>query len=1005
MNQRQWTESSNAQARSIHHNSSMFQLLFERSADAIFLFDPRGQVFVDCNEAAVQMMRAQSKQQLLQVHPAELSPKFQPDGRSSREKTPEMTRLALEKGSHRFEWTARRFDGVEFPVEVLITPIQTGENPLMATVCRDISERRAAEAALRESEARFRLLFERSADAMSLLDPQVGRFIKSNEAVARQVGAPGVEALGQATLVEISPERQPDGRFSKEKAEEMVQLALARGSHRFEWMSRRYDGSELPIEIVLTAIPFGERPLLFAVSRDISARKTAERKILELNMSLEQRVTQRTWELLRANEQLTVAEQQSRKRAAQFEKHRDVLLDLAQLNKSDFRQALARICAMAASTLEVARVSYWSVIEDSSAIVCEHLYLLATQKPDEKTRGVRLAAGACPAYFEALAAKRPIVANRVLEHPATMGLGDSYLKPLGISSMLDAPVWVRGEVVGVLCHEHIGPARDWSAEEIDFASDVAAMVSLAIEESQRAESESRLRESEEKFRALFEASSQGVILHDEEKMLEVNPACVRILGFNGPEEMLGKHPADTSAPIQPNGERADVLARRHIAECIRDGSARFEWVARNSRGGEVPIEVLLTRIQWGGRQLIQAVFNDISERKRAETELRESERRLRESEARFSVAFQTSPVFITISQLDDGRYVLANEAFLKWTGYRLEEVLRRDSRELCLWADPGDRDLFWEELRRAGSIRERECRVRSRDGRVFTMLLSADIIEINGVQHLLTVGLDITQRKQAEAELLKTLQREKELGQLRSNFVSMVSHEFRTPLGIIQSSAEILDDYLDQLEPAERKEHLQSIQKNTRRMAALMEEVLLLGSFDAGKMEFKPERMDPRQFLRRLVDEVHSVTNRRCPIELSLGNLPAETRADERLLRHIFTNLLTNAVKYSEPGRPVHFEFDCNGTEMISRIRDRGIGIPEGDREWLFNPFHRGRNVGERPGTGLGLVIVKRCVDLHGGQIQVESKSGEGTTITLRLPRLPAATAANAPAIKNGEQR
>ena len=105
---------------------------------------------------------------------------------------------------------------------------------------------------------------------------------------------------------------------------------------------------------------------------------------------------------------------------------------------------------------------------------------------------------------------------------------------------------------------------------------------------------------------------------------------------------------------------------------------------------------------------------------------------------------------------------------------------------------------------------------------------------------MLVIGLDITQRKQAEAELHRTLAREKELGQLRSNFVSMVSHEFRTPLGIIQSSAEILEDYLDQLEPAERKEHLQSIRKNTRRMASLMEEVLLIGSLEAGKMEFKP---------------------------------------------------------------------------------------------------------------------------------------------------------------------
>jgi len=221
---------------------------------------------------------------------------------------------------------------------------------------------------------------------------------------------------------------------------------------------------------------------------------------------------------------------------------------------------------------------------------------------------------------------------------------------------------------------------------------------------------------------------------------------------------------------------------------------------------------------------------------------------------------------------------------------------------------------------------------------------------------------------------------------LRSDFVSMVSHEFRTPLGIIQSSAEILEDYLEQLEPAEREDHLQSIRKNTCRMAATMEELLLIGSFDAGKMEFKPAALDLRAFARSLAEEVLSATHRRCPIELSLSEMPSEIQADERLLRYIFTNLLANAVKYSDVGRVVRFEVGRTETEIACVVRDEGIGIPAADREWLFTPFHRGHNVGDRSGTGLGLVIVKRCVDLHGGKINVESKFGEGTSVTVMLP-------------------
>ena len=188
-------------------------------------------------------------------------------------------------------------------------------------------------------------------------------------------------------------------------------------------------------------------------------------------------------------------------------------------------------------------------------------------------------------------------------------------------------------------------------------------------------------------------------------------------------------------------------------------------------------------------------------------------------------------------------------------------------------------------------MREVECQLRSWRGSVHTIVQSADIIEINREPHMLVIGLDVTQRKHAEAELLRTLAREQELGQLRSHFVSMVSHEFRTPLGIIESSAEILKDYLDQLGPAEREEHLQSISKNTRRMAGLMEEALLVGSLDAGKAELEPEALDLRTFTRRLADEVLSATDRRWPIELSLENIPSRNTGRRALAAPHFHEL------------------------------------------------------------------------------------------------------------------
>jgi signal transduction histidine kinase len=246
--------------------------------------------------------------------------------------------------------------------------------------------------------------------------------------------------------------------------------------------------------------------------------------------------------------------------------------------------------------------------------------------------------------------------------------------------------------------------------------------------------------------------------------------------------------------------------------------------------------------------------------------------------------------------------------------------------------------------------------------------------------------LDITQRKRAEVELLKTLEREKELSQLKSNFVSMVSHEFRTPLGIIQSSAELLRDFHHRMQPAERDEQLESVSRNTRRMAGMMEEILVLSRLDAGKLSFQPASLDLNAFFHRVVDEVLSATNRRCMVELSLKVSPVHLQADERLLSHIFTNLLSNGIKYSEAGSTVDLSVTRDQSDLVCVIRDQGIGIPKDDQEQLFRAFHRGSNVGTRPGTGLGLLLVKRCADLHGASVQMNSRVGQGTTVTVRLP-------------------
>lgn len=242
------------------------------------------------------------------------------------------------------------------------------------------------------------------------------------------------------------------------------------------------------------------------------------------------------------------------------------------------------------------------------------------------------------------------------------------------------------------------------------------------------------------------------------------------------------------------------------------------------------------------------------------------------------------------------------------------------------------------------------------------------------------------ERKRSEQDLQRALEQQRELVRLKSNFASLVSHEFRTPIGVILSSAQVLHSYFDRLEPARRGQHLDDIAHAARHMAGLIDEVLLLGRIEAGRLALQPRSIDLAAFCRRLADETLQATQSRCPIEFhSPENLPL-SRSDENLLRHVVGNLLSNAIKYSPPGTAVSFSLAAVGRDAILTIRDRGIGIPAEDQPRLFELFYRGRNVGESPGTGLGLVIVKRCVEVHRGSVSLQSQAGRGTTVIVRLP-------------------
>jgi signal transduction histidine kinase len=267
------------------------------------------------------------------------------------------------------------------------------------------------------------------------------------------------------------------------------------------------------------------------------------------------------------------------------------------------------------------------------------------------------------------------------------------------------------------------------------------------------------------------------------------------------------------------------------------------------------------------------------------------------------------------------------------------------------------------------------------------------------------IAEDITSQKLTEAEIEQALQTERELSELKSQFISIPSHEFRTPLTTISTSAELLERYRHRLSEEKQLTHLHRIQTAVGQMAQLLDDVLLIGKAGAGKLEFNPTPVDLVSFCGDLVAELqltvktqHQITFTHqgdCTLAAQDASESNDSRLltaqslpllDEKLLRHIFGNLLSNAIKYSPSGSTVHFKLTGLNHRAIFQVQDQGIGIPLEDQPRLFESFHRASNVGTIQGTGLGLAIVKQCVELQRGQISVESVVGKGTTFTINLP-------------------
>lgn len=526
----------------------------------------------------------------------------------------------------------------------------------------------------------------------------------------------------------------------------------------------------------------------------------------------------------------------------------------------------------------------------------------------------------------------------------------------------------------------------------------------------RKEQEEKLRREKELAQMYLEmAGSIILVLDKEERITLINREGALILG--APEEdIIGLNWIENFVPEENREE-----VRTVYYQLLENTGNQLEYYENKVRATHGEIRL----ISWHNRLLqdekgepIGTISSgtDITLTREAELMLQESKARLKNYaiELEEEVAARTAEVFESetklklsnqVAQIGYWEISLENEEELKlaWSEefFRLFEQRYTEeplSKEFFLqFIHPEDREVVIAQTKdaiRTGADKRLEFRITTSQGK--PKYISSELRGIRNQFGKLTkifgVIQDITENKEIEKRLEQNLQKERELGELKSRFVSMASHEFRTPLSAIQSSVDLIKIYQERGQPDKLNKHIGRIKSSVQNLTNILNDFLNLEKLESGKIIYQPQDLEFEKYTREILEEISLLKKERQEIHYTHEG-KNEVVLDKHLLRNILNNLLSNAIKYSPEGANIEVNSELKDKVLYLAVKDQGIGIPEADQEHLMTRFFRATNVTNIQGTGLGLTIVRRYLDMMDGAIWFESEEGKGTTFFVKIPQ------------------
>jgi len=881
-------------------------------------------------------------------------------------------------------------------------------NRVIGTVNTESQIREGAISTLRASQEDTRMIIEHALDAIVIVDAR-GLITNWNPCAHRIFGWAKTDVLGRPmteTIIPLAYRGEYQDGFRQMNSAGQWSLM----NQRVETITLHRDGHEFPVELTIAPLFCGETCSFSLFIRDITERKHADNER-----------TQQASRLLKQQAALAGLTQS----------------EIFQI--TDLLSPLQYLLEVTARTLEVELVSLWRFTEDRTAIRCLNMYEFGA---DRHSGGVELRVDRHPRFFQALDKESMIAADDAHNDQRTSELSESYLLPLEITSMLDVPFRLFGKVEGVLFHAHVGPKRQWRHDEQLFVTAIANLIALVYEQWERGQVEEELRQETGLVQLLqrvaIAANESSSV--DDAFQVALDHICAYI---RWPVGHVYLRPEDGREVLRPTTlwhletpERFETF--RAITEktefAIGRGlpgrvlaSATAAWISDVTNDANFPRAQLANDIGVKGGfafpilvggvvtavmeffseqdaapnprllaivQVIGAQLGRVIERARIDHELRQSKNTLTETKNFLDSVIENLPSMVFVKDAAHLRFVRFNKAGEKLTGYSRADLIGKSDYDLFPQEQADffvakDRDVL--ASRQLLDIVEEPIHTKFHGVRILHTKKLPLLDEEGTPQFILGISEDITEQKQAEAELRKATASAEAANVAKTMFLANISHEIRTPMnGILGMSELLLQTSLN-----DRQAQLaQAVHRSGVDLLAIINDILDFSKIEAGRMALEAIAFD----LRELVEEVvvfFSEPARAMGLELSCCfgySCPDRVVGDPVRLRQIILNLVGNAVKFTQRGS-VHVAVECCAEQaaegmLMFKVADTGIGIDSSVQSTIFDRFSQADSSTTRKfgGTGLGLAIVKQLVLLMQGEVGVESSPGEGSTFWLTIP-------------------